>query len=654
MVQSDSIGERVERGVRFFLKAVLWACVGVLVASSAPRAQETSAPGHSVVEGKPASTSDSFPSVGEEGGVPREAPIGYEFDDIDRLKGQPTEPLGPPPAAADDLGALLQEPQPAAPGRVTHFAGIGATGWIPPDPILAAGPNHLVAAVNSSWAIFTKAGSKQFQATLTSWFSSVLPAGVNPFDPKVIYDQHSSRWILLAVATKSSTQQAWYLLSTSDDSDPNGTWCRWALDATLDGATPSTNWADYPGLGLDNTAIYLTSNQFSFPGAFQYVKLRTLGKAQLYNNTCGPVNWWDFTNLTNTDGTKAFTVQPAHTFGTPGVEYLINSRSGSGNSVTLWSLTNPLGAPPTLTKVNVPVSSYSLPPDAQQPGGATRIDTGDARLMNVVYRNGSVYTAHAIAWNMATESRARYLRIDPTGPTVTLDEAFGTPGFFYYYPVVMVDGSGNIVTVFNRSSVSEFAGIRWTGRKLGDAAFQPSAQLKAGVASYVALDSIGRNRWGDYNGIALDPNDSKQVWIFSEYVAAANTWGTWIGSVGFADLGIVTNGASFGTGGTLNWDVVVGAGPWGVVDVYLAVVLPNGSFICMTPGGGFGPLNVPVALALGWSPVPGTYRVLSYTFAGAEPAGNYQLFAIFANAGQDVLDPGNWGAFESKPFSFAP
>lgn len=192
----------------------------------------------------------------------------------------------------------------------------------------------------------------------------------------------------------------------------------------MDGTTPTANWADYPGLGLDNTGIYLTSNQYSFAGSFQYVKLRILGKAQLYNNTCGPVSWWDFWNLTNTDDTKAFTVQPVHTFGVPGVEYLINSRSGSGNSVTLWSLTNPLGSPPTLTKENVPVGSYSLPPDAQQLGVATRINTGDARMLNAIYRNGSVYTAHSISWNGGTESRARYLRIDPAGLTVTRENVF--------------------------------------------------------------------------------------------------------------------------------------------------------------------------------------------------------------------------------------
>ena len=42
---------------------------------------------------------------------------------------------------------------------------------------------------------------------------------------------------------------------------------------------------------------------------------------------------------------------------------------------------------------------------------------------------------------------------------------------------------------------------------------QGSAVLKAGTAKYVALDSGGRNRWGDYNGVASDPANSRVVWF---------------------------------------------------------------------------------------------------------------------------------------------
>ena len=62
---------------------------------------------------------------------------------------------------------------------------------------------------------------------------------------------------------------------------------------------------------------------------------------------------------------------------------------------------------------------------------------------------------------------------------------------------------------------------------------QVSAVLKAGTAKYVALDSSGRNRWGDYNGVASDPANSRVVWFYSMFASSLNTWNTWVGSAFF-------------------------------------------------------------------------------------------------------------------------
>ncbi|HEV8713400.1 MAG TPA: hypothetical protein VGX03_11290, partial [Candidatus Binatia bacterium] len=513
---------------------------------------------------------------------------------------------GPEPMRVDDPSALKapsalpEAPQSSAPNLPISFQGITDTGWIPPDNGTAAGPNHIVEMVNTSWRAFSKTGAA---ATALipfcgsgGWWSAVLPAGVTQcFDPRILYDQFSNRWVMLAVATRSSPNRAWYLLATSWTSDPTGQWCRWSLDATLNGSTSTGNWADYPQLGLDSQALYITSNQFSFSGGeFQYVKLRIAGKAQLYNNMCASVSWRDFWNLADTDGTAAFTVQPAFTFGTPGVEYLINSRSSSGSSVTLWSLTNPLSASPTLTRVDVPVGSYSLPPNASQCGGATALDTGDARLLNAVYRNGSLWTTHTIA--SGSESRARYLRIDPSGPTVLEDFAFGSSGFFYYYPALMIDGADNVYTVFNRSSASECVGIRYAGRLSTDPAgtLQESGPLQNGVASYEQLDNSGRNRWGDYSGIAPDPADPGKVWIAGAYVAAMDSWATWIGQ-----LALGTNSVTFSGWAPLPGGGATLAGP--------AVVIFNGEpwvFVRGTNNRIYRNLLTASSWS-GWSEVPG-------------------------------------------------
>jgi hypothetical protein len=112
---------------------------------------------------------------------------------------------------------------------------------------------------------------------------------------------------------------------------------------------------------------------------------------------------------------------------------------------------------------------------------------------------------------------------------------FGTANAHYFYPAVGVDGNGNVTMVFSRSGTNEFGSIAFTGRRATDplGTMQGSAMLKAGTAKYVALDGSGRNRWGDYNGVAADPSNSRVVWFYSMYASAVNTWNSWVGSAFF-------------------------------------------------------------------------------------------------------------------------
>jgi hypothetical protein len=82
---------------------------------------------------------------------------------------------------------------------VANFPGISFNGWFPYDATLAAGPEHVMAAVNARVAFYTKGtGTAVLQRTLVQWFSGVVQ-NAKIFDPKVLYDQFAGRWVLLAV-----------------------------------------------------------------------------------------------------------------------------------------------------------------------------------------------------------------------------------------------------------------------------------------------------------------------------------------------------------------------------------------------------------------------------------------------------------------------
>jgi len=438
--------------------------------------------------------------------------------------------------------------QAAAPNLLTNFAGIEDIGTsIPPDPHMAAGPNHVMATVNRQFAIYNKTGTRLKLINAVNWFANVNPDG-GPFDPQIVYDHHAARWIMVWISFTANPPRSSLLLSVSDDSDPIGGWCIWRLPGNQNGSTPNTFLNDYEKIGLDANAIYVTANMFDIlpPGAFQYVQLRIIPKAQLLGASCGPVTWKDFWDLRNPgDLTEpVFTTVPAVTFGTPGTEYFVDVDfiNNTGTFMNLWSLTNPLSATPGLTAATVPVAAFTEPPNANQLGGGTPlIDVGGRRNRNVVYQNGSVWTAHSVGNATGQFANARYVKINVNTRTATEDVAFGAANFWHYYPAVQPDGSGNLVMAFTRSGTNEFASARFTGRLTSDPpGLQASAELKAGEDNYVKTFGGPRNRWGDYMGIALDPANGNNVWMFVEYAETAvgpgasdDRWGTWFGSVSF-------------------------------------------------------------------------------------------------------------------------
>lgn len=334
-------------------------------------------------------------------------PVSYsDFQAQQQYAEQPTAPasqVGDKPDAtiAADLGApgaraavtaaptLVAAP---APTLVTTFPGIVATGWAPPDCALAAGPDDILLVVNSSIALYDKRGNLQRPIiVLDQWFANVAQQH-KIFDPRALYDQYSDRWVLVTAALgPDNSPISLFLLSVSETSDPKGNWHNYALDATLDGAIKTNNWGDYPALGVDDKALYITANMFVFDAGFAYAKIRIIDKAGPYAGK--PVSFTDIPHLRDPNNAAAFTVQPCHTYGpNPQAQYFVSAVFPGSNELVLWTLTNPLVAAPTITAQTVPVSAYNQAPMAQQQGGGNPIDTGDTRLQNAVLRDGAVWT----------------------------------------------------------------------------------------------------------------------------------------------------------------------------------------------------------------------------------------------------------------------
>jgi hypothetical protein len=452
-------------------------------------------------------------------------------------------------------------------------------GWyfIPPDPIGASGPFHVLNVGNVSIQWFNKVGVQQGLMSLQNFFGSLgPPLGTYTFDPKVIYDQYSDRFVVITLERLDSggVTGSYILVAVSMTNDPNGAWNFLAINSKLNvGGTSS--WADYPGLAVDDKAIYITNNMFAFSaggGGYTGQRLWIIDKNPFYTGGAGV--WGVFDPFTAAAiPTLATTAQPAHMFGplpaglgTYICYYSGLTAGGVGGSefVGVIEVTDPLGTGggPFFTNQYVPcgdiedvggVFSWPPLPDAPQLGSGIPIEVNDRRALNAVWRDSQLHVSTTIVPNAGPDigqTTAHWWRLDTMagiGGIFTADQGdVGAEdihvGTFTFFPSVMVDHCGNMAIGFAASNSSMYCGAYYTGRKAADppGTVQPTGVLRAGLDWYVRTFGGSRNRWGDYSGLSLDPADQVTFWVFNEYAEVRGTplgtppedgrWGTQWGS----------------------------------------------------------------------------------------------------------------------------
>lgn len=420
-----------------------------------------------------------------------------------------------------------------------------APNW-PADPTGAVGDSWFVTAVNVHVAVYGLDGQVALgPVALGSLFS--LPAGTQVFDPKVVYDHYTGHFVLAFLAYNGGKQKGWMLIVSMTDAaaDNPGTWCERKIRADqLSG--DGKQWADYPGLGFNESRITLTTNQFHFAGSqpFRYAQILSFTKSRLYD--CGQdLSFKLFTgdDTRNPDGTKGFTIQPAVTIGEDATsQYLLSFRreGSSGSSLTLRRL-KVMGGKLKLSAVSMPSGRVDPAPYGTQGGGQvegpnaanTWWDTGDLRLINAFYdaELDRVYAAHAVAKDLEPdtisggylESVIRWYEVNPgqqlSSSSISRKGIVGTPETDAAWPVVATDGSGNLFVAYSRASAvtDEFLSA-WAADIAPGETAESATLLAAGEARFEA--SIGPERWGDYNGISRDPLTPSLVVVVNQYAAS--------------------------------------------------------------------------------------------------------------------------------------
>ncbi len=522
----------------------------------------------------------------------------FTINQLDMISGWDESQLPGYVYVEDSKYSLLPEGNGGKAVLLNSFAGIPMTNFIPPDPVIAAGPNHIIICANSVFRILDKEGHVLKIISASSWWSPAWPDENG--DPQVIYDFYAGRWVLVWMQVNSSSQTAGNLIAYSDDSNPLGLWYMYRLDTKMHGTVPSNTWGDYPHIGFDEEAIYIMTRCIDFSGAgLQYNKIRIISKAELYSSNGGPLTYTDIWDIRKpgegASGPRLDCIHPAVSY-SPGSGAWFYWAAGvyggnpvSSNFYAIYKLNNPLTNPVLRGKV-LPVQTYTSPPLANQLGGGLGIETIGWITARPVIRDGYLYAAHDIQNTLyPAYSSIKYMKIDLSTASLIDNVEYGLQGYFYLFPALMVDKDHNIAITFSRSADNEYIGAFYSTRFANDPpGLSPSQPIAEGKGNYVLTYSGSINRWGDYFGIYLDPTDDYEFWMISEYAAATNVWSTYVGrvrmapysgphafanpdSAGFGDVevGTTSNNISFVLSNYGDADLIINSIPVNVGDVKL-------------------------------------------------------------------------------------
>ncbi|HKP47112.1 MAG TPA: lamin tail domain-containing protein [Pyrinomonadaceae bacterium] len=534
----------------------------------------------------------------------------------------------PQPAPAEGReaigqGALLKEAKKRKASLDSPIAGVPSPsmvrtfksdnlslGSVPPDTMGAVGLNHVVTTTNEKVLIQDRNGVTLSTVSLNAFWAA-LPNGLaNPstFDPKILYDRFNDRFIMVTQANSFAPTSA-TLIATSQTGNPLGTWNRYAIDVDATATTSGGNWADYPSIGFNKNWIVISINRFGYgnKGGYQGPSIYVINKTTAYAGTLGVVSTFEDSfstgclNLPPASQPQAlgcgFTYAPAiEQDNTTNDEYLVEDWDDQFGQLRMSRISGTQVAPILTVGYQFPQSPYGwrgtatinptgsggYMPQRQQNAmlvSGTRITSNDARIQNVVLRNGTLWTTHTIelarlqtpagngfgSGNPDIRAAVQWWQLDPlvtntsTGTSPLQRNIIADPradnchngtggsragctpvGDFYAFPNINVNAANDVLIGYSRVSPGTLAKAAYSFRSGSDPAnyMRDSMVSREGMGNYnIGGGTPFTTRWGDYSAVMVDPLNDNDFWTIQEYALDqreifgpgqfAGLWSTW-------------------------------------------------------------------------------------------------------------------------------
>lgn len=433
-------------------------------------------------------------------------------------------------------------------------------GWIPPDPMVACGPNQLMVTVNGRMRVFDKRGRMQYDVNEDVFFASVLH-GSNAVDPRVRYDATSNRWILSAITIQSANNYIMLAISSSGVLTRQTTFKFASFQQNKVGPSPNIDdnlFADYETLGVDANAVYIGCNMFN--SAF-HTSVWVVNKTDLIN---GILTVTAFRNIANGTSGGPYTPQgvsnsdPAATQG-----YFVGTDFNNTGLLVVRRISNPGGTPSISGNLNITVPTTATPLSVPNKNGCA-LPAIDARLLLATMQkdnNTGKYTlwcSHSIkvnsggiGSNTGDRDAVRWYQLSnlTTTPSLlqagTLFDATAAKNFYWMGTVAMNNNGDALISCSVSSANTGANGSVAVHFSSGVGGSTSGAQ---NTTNNVASGYCG-GRWGDYSSAVIDPADGATLWACHEYIMN----GDYVVRIAKVTVTNTPQGISTGQNANANW-----------------------------------------------------------------------------------------------------
>jgi hypothetical protein len=452
---------------------------------------------------------------------------------------------------------------------VALVEGDTTTGGNPPDPVIASDSENVLVVVNSMIAVYDKdnleAAPKVKQ--LRQFFD--VDESDEPFDVSIVWDPGSNpptsgRFVVSAIrpaprrlmvaysdrgvldANDPLSADDWtVVLNDTDftDSSCGGAGVSLSVDQTSLGYTADHWWiaSFVAAIATDHTDLILMSVDKSSGAVANY-------RSSTFTNGAGTLGCLSYDDV-NTNGRAVARAAVPRGADPPNAYFVGIAPDPEGSDIVRIYAVGGSGA--------TAVSKYDdLEVDAYDPGAfyaptcnsvdSRDLEVLDGRIASQVYWRDEgdgefLYCAHAITGSIDINNQPheqqiiRWYKIKTNGwpggagtPEEVESHEFnagtstapaGTVPVHLFFPAIAANADGDVAIVMGQSSLHEKASIQATGREDGETTptFARTLIKLSDVCTVPDEGGINHGRWGDYFGIALDPDDDT-FWVIGEWM----------------------------------------------------------------------------------------------------------------------------------------